>query len=162
MQTYAPANLCGFFGIAATPDGKYFLAGGGAFYAPMYKFDIASGHVVDSFFAIPNQSVNIHGIAVYGDELKNCFSTQPNLHVAKSINTYPNPSNGNFILETKLTGKLTVRLYNKLGQPVYKKEFNFSGTSNTIPLNLRNLSPGIYFVQIIKEGKVVSEKIVIN
>ena len=162
IQTYAPANLCGFFGMAATPDGKYFWAGGGAFYAPMYKFDIASGHVVDSFLASPNQGVNVHGIAVYGDQLKNCFSTVPDPTVVKSINAYPNPGNGNFTLETNLTGKLTVRVFSKLGQPVFYKKYSFTNSNNKIPLDLGNLSAGVYIVQIINEGKVISQKIVVN
>ena len=163
IQTYAPANLCGFFGMAATTDGKYFWAGGGASYAPMYKFDIASGHVVDSFLAAPTmQGINIHGIAVYGDQVKNCFSTNPDPTVVKSINAYPNPGNGNFTLQTDLTGKLTIRVYNKLGQPVFMKEYNLTGPINKIPINLLNLSTGIYYLQLISEKEVRLQKIVVN
>ncbi len=167
IKSYAPANLCGFFGMAATPDGKYFWAGGGAFYAPMYKFDIASGHVVDSFLASPTlPGINIDGIAVYGDQLKNCLSSAPppqaGGNTVKMINTYPNPSRGNFTLETKLTGQLTIKVFNKLGQPAFSKEYNFTGSNNKIPINLENMAAGIYLVQIISEGKTISQKIVIN
>lgn len=161
IKTYAPANLCGFFGLAATPDGKSFWAGGGAFYAPMYKFDIASGHVVDSFMASPNQGVNIYGIAVYGDQVKNCFSSVPDPTVVKSINAYPNPCNGNFTLQTDLTGKLTIRVFNKLGQPVFLKEYNLTGSINKIPISLLNLSAGIYYLQLTGEKEVRLQKIVI-
>jgi Secretion system C-terminal sorting domain len=143
VKSYAPANLCGFFGMGATPDGKNFWAGGLAFNGPMYKFDIATGKVVDSFLASPNQGVTIHGIAIYGDQLKNCVAAVPNPTVVK-------------------TGKLTVRVVNKLGQPVYLKEFNFSGTNNKIPVTLLNLAAGVYVVQIKNKDEVRLQKIIID
>ncbi|MGG9960232.1 T9SS type A sorting domain-containing protein [Ferruginibacter sp. SUN106] len=162
VKSYAPANLCGFFGMGGTPDGKSFWAGGLASYGPMYKFDITSGKVVDSFFASANQGVNIHGIAVYGDQLKNCVATVPDPAIVKAGNAYPNPSHGNFTLPTELTGKVTVRVFNKLGQPVLSKEFNFTGTNNKIPVNLLNLAAGVYVVQIKNRDEVRSQKIIIN
>lgn len=166
IKNYAAANICGFFGMAATPDGKSFWAGGLAPGGPMYKFDIASGHVLDSFLASPLQGINIHGIAVYGDVLKNCKlqlppDTMPQL-VLTGMHTYPNPSNGSFTLQTNLSGKLTIQLFDKLGQPVYKKEFNVSTNNNKIPLNVGRLAAGIYVVQIVNGDKTVSKKIMIN
>ncbi len=163
IQSYAPASPCGFFGLAATPDGKSFWVGGGAFYAPMYKFDIASGHVVDSFLASATQGPNVYGIAVYGDQLKNCISPDPDPEpiVIKNLNVYPNPGNGNLTLETDLTGKLTIRVFNKLGQPVFNREFNLTGTNNKIPLNLEKLSAGVYTVQAINNAGIGSQKIII-
>ena len=166
IKSYAAANLCGFFGMVATTNGKSFWAGGLAPGGPIYKFDIATGNVLDSFLASPLQGINIHGIAVYGDELKNCKpqpppDTIPQVAVT-GINTYPNPSHGIFTLQTDLTGRLIVQLCNKLGQPVYKKEFVFSTSGYYIPINVGNLPAGIYFLQILNEGKTVCKKIVIN
>ncbi len=163
IQTYVAANPCGYFGLAATPDGKYFWAGGGAFYAPMYKFDIASGHVVDSFFAGANQGINIHGIAIYNDLLKNCPAPEPPPStVVKNIQAYPNPSVGNFTLETNLTGKITLLVLNKLGQPVFNKTLDLTGSNNKIPLSLHNLAAGYYVVQIRSKDEVRMQKIVIR
>ncbi len=164
IKNYAPANLCGFYQIAANADGKSFWAGGLAFNGPMYKFDIASGNVLDSFMASVNQGVNIHGIAVYGDQLKNCKSPDPDPLpvVTTSMHTYPNPTNGNFMLETKLTGKCSIKVFNKLGQPVYYREYNFTGSNNKIPVELRNLAAGFYMLQIRNNNEVHSQRILIN
>ena len=126
----------------------------------------SGGHVLDSFLASPLQGINIHGIAVYGDVLKNCKlqlppDTMPQL-VFTGMHTYPNPSNGSFTLQTNLSGKLTIQLFDKLGQPVYKKEFNVSTNNNKIPLNVGRLAAGIYVVQIVNGDKTVSKKIMIN
>lgn len=166
IKTYGPTNTNSYFGLAVTPDEKSFWVGGLAFYGPMHKYDIAGGSLVDSFLASPLQGINIHGIAIYGDESKNCKlqsppDTLPQLAVT-SMHTYPNPSHGSFILQTNLTGKLTVLVHNKLGQTVYAKEYDFSGTNHNIPIDVRNPAAGIYFVQVVNEGKTVSHKIVIN
>lgn len=166
IKNYLPANLCGYFGMAATPGGKSFWAGGQAGYGPIYKFDIATGNVLDSFMASPSQGINIHGIAVYNDDLKNCnLLTPPDTlpqRVATNMHAYPNPSHGSFILQTNLSGKLTVLIQDKLGQAVYAKEYNFSGSNHNIPVDTRNLPAGIYFVQVVNGNKRVSQKIMIN
>lgn len=138
------------------------ISGGGAFYAPMYKFDIASGEVVDSFFAGVTQGINIHGIAIYGDQLKNCPAPEPNATVVKKIHVYPNPGPGSFTLETNLAGKITIRVFNKLGQPVFSKAFDLNGSNNKIPLDLLNLPPGYYVIQIRGKDEVRMQKIVIR
>jgi len=167
IKTYGPTNTNAYFGLAVTPDEKSFWVGGLAFYGPMHKYDIASGNMVDSFLASPLQGINIHGIAIYGDETKNCKTqpppdTLPQLAVTSSLRTYPNPSHGSFILQTNLTGKLTVLIQDKLGQTVYAQEYHFSGSNHNIPIDMRKLAAGIYFVQVINEGKKTTKKIVIN
>jgi len=112
--------------------------------------------------ASANQGVNIHGIAIYGDQLKNCVATVPDPAITKAGNAYPNPSHGNFTLPTELTGKVTVRVFNKLGQPVLSKEFNFTGTNNKIPVTLLHLASGIYIVQIKNKDEVRLQKIIID
>jgi hypothetical protein len=166
IKTYGPTNTNSYFGLAVTPDKKSFWVGGLAFYAPMHKYDIASGNLVDSFLAGP-QAVNVHGIAIYGDDTKNCKlqappDTIPQIAVTSSIHSYPNPSHGSFILQTNLTGKLIVLLHDKVGQTVYAQTYNFSGNNHNIPIDVRNLAAGIYILQIVNNGKKVSQKIVIN
>jgi hypothetical protein len=165
IKTYGPTNTNSYFGLAVTADKKNFWVGGLAFYAPMHKYDIATGNIIDSFLAGP-QAINVHGIAIYGDETKNCKpqpppDSLPQLAVT-NIHAYPNPSHGSFILQINLTGKLTVLIHDKLGQTVYAREYNFSGSNHNIPIDVSNLAAGIYFVQIVNGEKKVSQKIVIN
>jgi hypothetical protein len=162
-RTYAPANLCGFFGMAATPDGKSFWAGGQAAYGPMYKFDIASGRVVDSFLAAPTLAgINIHGIAIYGDLVNNCAAVPPPAIPADSkLKIYPNPNRGIFTIQTNIQGKVAVKLINAIGQVIYIKAFDLVSTDNKIPVDLKPLAAGIYLVEIIHEGEIISQKIVV-
>lgn len=165
MQRYRPANLCGFFGMGGTADGKSFWAGGMAPNAPMYKFDISSGHVVDSFLASPvYPGINISGIAVYGDALRNCPAYAPvnNGNSITHLDVFPNPGNGAIKVRTDLKGTVTVIINNFFGQCMYRYTANFTGAVNTLPLNLTTLGAGIYLVQLIStEGRFV-KKIVIR
>ncbi len=161
IKTYGPTNTNSYFGLAVTPDEKSFWVGGLAFYGPMHKYDIASGQLLDSFMTSANQGVNVYGIAIFGDEVKNCFIKDPDLPDEKSINTYPNPNNGNFILETKFSGKLTIKVFNNFGQTVFTKDYNFASSNNKIPINLGNLAAGIYMLQVLHEGKKSSQKIIV-
>jgi N-acetylneuraminic acid mutarotase len=62
------------------------------------------------------------------------------------INVYPNPSNGNFIIETP--AKINVRITNSIGQVIVEEEL-FEGR-NKIDLNKQAM--GIYFLEL-KQGK---------
>ncbi len=62
------------------------------------------------------------------------------------INVYPNPSNGNFIIETP--AQINVRITNSLGQVIIEEEF-FEG-KNKVDLNKQAM--GIYFLEL-KQGK---------
>ncbi len=162
IKTYGPTNTNFYFGLGVTPDEKSFWVGGLTSYGSMHKYDIASGLLIDSFMTSPNQGVNVHGIAIYGDQVKNCLSPDPAPIVVKNTNVYPNPGNGNFTLQTELTGKITVRLFSSMGQSVYQNEYNLTGNNNKIPVNPLNLPTGVYYLQLISEKEVRSQKIVIN
>lgn len=163
IQTYGPTATNSYFGLAVTPDEKYFWVGGLAFYAPMHKYSIATGNMVDSFLASPvYPGINIHGIAVYKDDVKNCFSGDPTTGtVFTKTSVYPNPGNGDLTLRTELTGKTTVRVYNRVGQLVLSKEITLSSGDKT-PINLLHLPPGIYYLQLLSEKEVRLQKIVIQ
>ena len=158
IQTYTPTNLCGLFGIAGTADGKSFWVGGGANYGPMYKFDISSGAVQTSF--TNNQpGINIYGIEVYGDALKNCKKIITGDDCCKA---YPNPSEGIFKLQTILTGSVSITIFNGIGQLVYKNSFNVGSGNNEIPLSLVKLSAGVYIIHLFNDHQNCIEKIVIR
>lgn len=162
IQTYTPTNLASFFGISCTPDGKSFWSGALSTDGRMYKFDIATGNVQNFFLA----GRSIQGIAIYGDQVKNCKIPVPapvlDNNTMKCFNIYPNPNNGSFTLQADLNGKVIVRVFNALGQYVFNKEVNLSGLNNKIPFNVENLASGVYLVQVINNNGICSQKTMIN
>ena len=80
--------------------------------------------------------------------IKSISSTDVNLNV------YPNPSNGEFtIAVTGLTEKLSIEIFNGLGEIVYKE--NLTSDKQTINANFAN---GVYFIKLIENGNVLSIK----
>lgn len=87
-----------------------------------------------------------------------------NLSAHNDIKIYPNPSNGQFTLQSSVnSGQLTVEVYNTLGQQVY---FNsYQPIANGYQLPLSNQPAGVYLYRVISasgnllgEGKIVIEK----
>ncbi len=73
-----------------------------------------------------------------------------------SLNVYPNPNNGDFIIETET--ELSLRIVNELGQVV--QQLNLSATNN-YKTHLNNLNAGVYFITSDK-GRVNKKIVVIK
>lgn len=86
------------------------------------------------------------------------------LSAVKNISVFPNPNNGTFILKAELTCKqdVKVNLYNSLGQIVCTKKLSENSTIIQTSFDLSGSSKGIYYVQLIAEGKYYYEKIVVE
>lgn len=78
----------------------------------------------------------------------------------KQILLYPNPSNGNFIIEINLEKNLSHQLevYNNIGDLVYKIEIKDSKTG----INLSSLNKGLYFLKIFDGKQNHIEKVLIE
>jgi hypothetical protein len=99
----------------------------------------------DAFLAKINQMVGINTIT--------------NTH-QKNIHVYPNPSNGNFIIDfdEQVTAKYELKVINCLGQTVDTK--TNKGTSKTT-MDLSDLENGVYFIEIRNDDKTISTKKII-
>ncbi len=75
------------------------------------------------------------------------------LNSDKQVTIYPNPNNGEFIINAEK--EMTLSLINELGQLVKKLDVN---SKNTYQISIANLPNGIYFVV----GEGVNKKIVVN
>ncbi len=76
--------------------------------------------------------------------------------VEMSTKLYPNPNDGNFILEINDKGshEMEVHIYNALGSEVYSEKFNSNGNTHK-NLKLGQLPTGVYFVHLNTTDKVV-------
>jgi hypothetical protein len=78
----------------------------------------------------------------------------------KAIYIYPNPGNGNFVLEMEQlsNAKSEIVIYNCLGQAIHRKTNN---SASKINFDLSNEENGIYFIEIKKDDKVIATKKII-
>jgi len=78
-----------------------------------------------------------------------------------SFNFYPNPSDGNFVLDMELNSKedASIRIVDMNGKEVYNEKFSGSG-KKTKSINLGNNKKGTFIVTI-KQGKKTSNKKII-
>ena len=75
------------------------------------------------------------------------------------FNVYPNPNNGNFII--RITGEIQpyiVEIFNNLGGLLGSINCN----DETININRTDLNPGIYYVKITMNEKIVVKKVIVQ
>ncbi len=82
-----------------------------------------------------------------------------------AIAIYPNPSNGNFMIEW-VNGlpseKISIEVLNTLGQKVFSSEEEIFTPSFIKEISLKNISAGIYFLEIKSENIFLKKKIIIS
>lgn len=79
----------------------------------------------------------------------------------KTINIYPNPSNGVSTIDLNVEGSANVQaiIYNAIGN---QTAVLFDGNTSSTTLTTPTLSQGIYFVQIVINGKAHLEKLIVK
>ena len=70
---------------------------------------------------------------------------------------YPNPNNGNFIIETINIENATLEVYNVSGQLIQKTQITHKGK-----IDISEQPSSIYFVKVIQQNKVSMQKIIKN
>lgn len=83
------------------------------------------------------------------------------LALGKNISVYPNPNNGAFKVDLNLNGghDLQLVLLNALGQIVYNKELGYIKDRTETEVSIDNLSPGIYYLNVLAQGKSTTVKV---
>jgi hypothetical protein len=74
-----------------------------------------------------------------------------------NINIYPNPSNGNFIIESNSITKQTVQMYDINGRVVLTQTIN-----GKTAIDASNLTGGVYTISIISDQCIVNRRIIIT
>jgi len=81
------------------------------------------------------------------------------------IAIYPNPSKGDFIIEWLdgfMAGEISIDVVNTLGQKIFSSTENNSSAPFKKEIDLKNISAGIYFLEIKSENIFLKKKIIIS
>ena len=77
---------------------------------------------------------------------------------------YPNPNNGEFIIELDLikSSNCQINITNMLGQKVYEEKIFVSNLKNKIPIQLSGITNGAYNVSLIIDNENYTKQIIIT
>ena len=84
--------------------------------------------------------------------------------VEEALIAYPNPSNGNMVINYELAspGDVDIEIKNQQGVQVYfEQRKNINKGKNPLPLTVKSLHYGIYFLSVTANGKTQTGRIVI-
>ena len=87
------------------------------------------------------------------------LNTQENPDITSPIHCYPNPFDGQLTVEIAATSvkPCEIRVFNVLGQEVYREQLLLGAGQNQITVNLP-LNPGLYFLKIDQQvTKIVKQ-----
>lgn len=94
------------------------------------------------------------------------FATSPTVGVAEHnadqlLRLWPNPTNDRLFLSygKALGGQATVELYDALGQRVWEGQRSFASAGQVQGVDVSNLQPGMYFVRLIADGILSTQRI---
>ncbi|MBI3510185.1 MAG: T9SS type A sorting domain-containing protein [Bacteroidetes bacterium] len=77
----------------------------------------------------------------------------------KNIFLYPNPSNGIFTIRNNFSETFELQIFNSLGQEILRKE---NLNENNFEIDLGSEANGIYFMKVMSDENIYSEKIIIE
>lgn len=117
-----------------------------------------------SFGFVSNFTGTSYG--VYLDDLQLTGTSTADIDESElnnSVKIYPNPSNGVFELEfdSSIGSNIQVSVSNMSGQIVYSNQIESINTNNK-SIDLRDLTSGIYSINIISDNHSVNKKLVIE
>ncbi len=146
---------------------------GGTYYTDYYSCNgsTPSNHYMKFYYGdsvriisdnIPQPPPNPErSVRFYGKRISNQITGVNELLNSEQITIYPNPSNGNLIIESKiLKDVVELQITDGMGREIRNEKLIFKNAK--AEMNISGLQKGIYFLRITTEKGTVSKKFIIN
>jgi GH18 family chitinase/predicted chitinase len=145
------------FLISNIPQLPYVIKANSSFEFNVHIQDVAEGFKADSVVFTYSKGKSYVPLDVL--KISPTFSDDEDADNSEYITIYPNPFGDSFIIDINRDyTEATIKIYDSNSRIVYNQRFD---SQNSIKLSGLNISPGIYVVEIIIDGKVF-KKIVIK
>jgi protocatechuate 3,4-dioxygenase beta subunit len=113
-----------------------------------YSVEASGYNTVQSDLSVTNQDITEQ---VTLTEIATGIET-----LLKELTLYPNPAERKFALKTDLEGPFSIQIFNNLGRLVLEKQTVANGED----ISIHDLSQGLYFIQIVFDGKVQTRRLI--
>jgi len=119
-----------------------------------------NGETIISFSTDSNEELSVSKTRFKVVFAENSLNTRK--IISDNFTIYPNPTNGEFFIETSeaMQGEANLSIFNMLGAEVYKSTHNIE--SNTKIRIAKDFPTGVYLVQINNETKSQTKKLVVK
>jgi hypothetical protein len=145
IVTVNSGSICLGNSFTITPNGAttYSYSGGSS---------VVSPSVTTSYSVIGTNSVGCSATVISTVNVNSCVGVIE-LDNNSTVSIFPNPTNGilNINFTNSLESNISVSVSNAIGQIVLNEKLNSSKTT----LNIKQLPTGMYFINIIKDNKVL-------
>lgn len=86
------------------------------------------------------------------------------IEILNSLNVYPNPTSDILNVNFSLIQAATVQLdiVNQVGQRVMSDQIIGNSAQNAVELDLSSLAPGLYHLEFMVDGKIATQKIIVE
>lgn len=113
---------------------------------------VVSPTITTSYTVTGTNSFGCANSVTVAQAVSPCTGIQTNALASAEVKLYPNPNNGNFVIElSAISDHTIIEIYNSMGQLIAKQ--NVNALTNSIAINA--VSNGIYSLLVIDNGQVM-------
>jgi hypothetical protein len=132
----------------------------------LFSVDYTSPSIqkIDNLHSVIFVVDNKTGEIINGAKTKSFAVNVDDIKELDHVSIYPNPtSNGSFInLNLNSLADVSVNIQNNMGQTVASKEYGKLSGLQVLPVHTDNFIAGIYYVQILVNGKITTQKLIVE
>lgn len=131
----------------------------------IYQKDTSPGHALSSNGDDPQSGNESEIVYVkFPTPDFNSVGIKEEKGVITNVSIYPNPasSSANVVFNMEKAGKVSVKLYNMVGQEVNTFEENLPVGNNTLTINVGDYTSGVYFIKTTVANNVVTKKLIVE